>query len=74
MQVVHGRNEQTVAEIDDFCFLIGQRRQICRHTFHVPICAHGDIAVLQHLETILLFRIKDVSFINFLHFSIFCDR
>ena len=67
MQIVHGRYQQAVAEVDDLRIRTVERRQIGRNARHTSVSTDGDITILQHLETALLLRKKYVSLIDFLH-------
>ena len=57
MQVNHGRYQQPVAKVQDLSVPSVQRRQVSRNTCHTAIVTDSYIAVLQHLETVLLLRI-----------------
>ena len=69
MHVVHGGNEQAVAEIHELCIIIASPWSFCHHLYHAPVVIHGDIAVFQHLKTVFLFCIEDMSLIYFLHIT-----
>ena len=66
MHIVHGRNKQFIAKVDNLCLLTFQLGQICRNARHLTVL-HSNVTIFKYLETILLFRKKDVCLINLFH-------
>ena len=66
VHVVHSGNEQLVAEIDHLSTLAPQVLQVACDTQDNAVF-NGDIAILKHLEMILLFREEDMCLINLFH-------
>ena len=66
VHVVHGRNEQTVAEI---CHLDTFASQVLQITCHAQYDAvfHCDIAILEDLEMVFLFGKENMCFIYLFH-------
>ena len=67
VHIIHGGDQQTVAEIHNLIPLAAQRLKVRSNTRHATIL-HGDIAVLHHLEAGSLLGIEDMRPIYFLHF------
>ena len=72
MQIVHGRNQQTVAEVRDLRILTVQRSQISRHSSHTAVGIDCQITVFKYFKMVFLLRIEDMSFINLFHIS-YCN-
>ena len=65
VNVVHGRNEQTVAEVDNLGIRAAQRLEAVGYCAHATVVADSHVAVLDHLEVLTLGCMNDMCFIYF---------
>lgn len=70
VNVVHGRNEQTVAKVGHLGIGAAQRLEAVRHSADATVGADGHIAVLDHLEVLTLGCMDDMCFIYFHRYCI----
>lgn len=65
VNVVHGRNEQTVAKVGHLGIGAAQRLEAVADTAYAAVGDDAHVAVLGHLKVVALRSVDDMCFVNF---------